>query len=539
MIVIPKPFSSLLGLSGNLWPIHLKPLPDELLSSWLVRLAHGHGLKLQSFCSLVFGRDKSIWNRDIDKQAPEWLIVQLAEHTGTSIDETLQTTLKAYEGILYEHHQSNGNTKWILPLGVYHRARHSHGLQFCPHCLNEDVEPYFRKRWRLAFSIICTKHQCYLLDACPQCDSPIAPHRSDMQAKTLYPHGALRVCCWKCGFDLRTSLVTAVHDFDLESMQIQLESAMENGHTSWAGNQSMHSIVFFDGLRSLISGIVTKHTRERLVHSSHIDCSALAGWPRAQFEMTTQSQRRAFFHVFAIILKDWPKNFQSLIHESKLRYAYLKGDGDSRPYWFENVIKHEAGGGFAAISDNEILSITFAVEKQHGLFSLEEARAMSGRDLSKHITMRHVVSDETYEDLLVAIDHQIAGTFDKVERACLVRDKIMFATGRQLGLSERALSNLTLARIRVLAPQCALLDFSVMARGQAQVRAWVEWYWDNMRSNLQPEPQVVEIFTSIKTKRGLKHSAIGRRFEQAVDRAMMRSAISAYDSWKSGLLQLT
>ena len=26
-------------LSGTIWPIHPKPLPDELLTSWMVRIA--------------------------------------------------------------------------------------------------------------------------------------------------------------------------------------------------------------------------------------------------------------------------------------------------------------------------------------------------------------------------------------------------------------------------------------------------------------------------------------------------------------------
>ena len=37
------------GLSGRLWPAHVKPQQDELLSSWLVRLAMAHGVKLHTF----------------------------------------------------------------------------------------------------------------------------------------------------------------------------------------------------------------------------------------------------------------------------------------------------------------------------------------------------------------------------------------------------------------------------------------------------------------------------------------------------------
>ena len=58
------------GLSGTLWPAHPKPLPDELLSSWMVRIAGQHGLKLHTFASAVWP-GISIWNRDIDRSGPK------------------------------------------------------------------------------------------------------------------------------------------------------------------------------------------------------------------------------------------------------------------------------------------------------------------------------------------------------------------------------------------------------------------------------------------------------------------------------------
>lgn len=51
-------------LTGSLWPIHFKPYKNELLSSWLVRLAHAHGLKIQSFYHLEFGSQYEIWNME-------------------------------------------------------------------------------------------------------------------------------------------------------------------------------------------------------------------------------------------------------------------------------------------------------------------------------------------------------------------------------------------------------------------------------------------------------------------------------------------
>lgn len=523
------------GLSGNLLPVHLKPLPDELLSSWLVRLAHGHGLKLQTFSSMVFGSDKSIWNRDIDKLAPDWLIDRLFECTGASMETILDTTFKSYEGILYEHLQPNGNTKWILPLGVYHRIRRGHGLQYCLRCLEEDAAPYFRKRWRLAFSTICTKHNCYLLDACPKCESPIAPHRVDMQGRQYIPHADLNARCWKCGFDLRAAQGTEVKDSASARLQLQLEFALEHGYADWAGNPTMHSIVFFDGVRELIAGITSKQTRERLSKSLLLNVRVLNDWPHMQFEMNSRSHRRDLFQMLAMTLEHWPTNFVGLIKECHLRYADLKGDSEQRMYWYEEVIRREAGGGFSLISHEEADAIASVVEARHGHFSVDMARALSGRDISTHIPERlpQPVSEEVYEDLLTSIDHQVAGTLNKTKRACLIRDKVMFAVGRQLKLNEGALAELTLDRVRALVPEEVELSFLDVARTPAQARAWVEWYWEKMRTQLQPMPDVNCVFTSAITRRGFRHSSVGGRFQKAVNAAVVRRVIHSYGCWYS------
>lgn len=51
---------------------------DELLSWWRVRLAHGHGLKVQIFYNLIFGNRHQVWSRDIDRLAPDWLVSELS-----------------------------------------------------------------------------------------------------------------------------------------------------------------------------------------------------------------------------------------------------------------------------------------------------------------------------------------------------------------------------------------------------------------------------------------------------------------------------
>lgn len=111
---VPTGLTSMKGFTSPLWPIRYKPLPDELLSSWLVRLAHGHGLKVQTFCNLIFGNRLQVWNRDVDRLGPDWLVNELSARTGTPLVIAYGTTLRAYEGLLYPQFKPSGVLQWIL-----------------------------------------------------------------------------------------------------------------------------------------------------------------------------------------------------------------------------------------------------------------------------------------------------------------------------------------------------------------------------------------------------------------------------------------
>jgi len=84
------------GVRTALWPIRYKPLPDELLSSWLVRLAHGHGLKVQTFCNLIFGNRRQVWK----PWQPQVLQDQLTEMgpSESSLDATKYAYLEFRDG---------------------------------------------------------------------------------------------------------------------------------------------------------------------------------------------------------------------------------------------------------------------------------------------------------------------------------------------------------------------------------------------------------------------------------------------------------
>lgn len=204
--------SGLVGLNRQLWPIRYKPQPDELLSCWLIRLAHGHGLKVQTFSNLLFGNRRQVWNRDVDRLGPSWLIEELSHRTGTPMSAAEATCLRAYEGVLFQSFKLSGSLPWILTIGMYHRTRSAYGQQFCPLCLRADEVPYYRRSWRLAFMTVCPDHEVMLHDRCPQCESPLSFHRAEMGRGGV--DDALEMSmCHVCGMDLRQSTVRPVQTY--------------------------------------------------------------------------------------------------------------------------------------------------------------------------------------------------------------------------------------------------------------------------------------------------------------------------------------
>lgn len=347
------------GLSGNLLPVHLKPLPDELLSSWLVRLAHGHGLKLQTFSSMIFGRDKSIWNRDIDKLSPEWLVERLSEATGTPLEQVRSTALKSYEGIIYEHHQTHGQTRWITPLGIFHRTRKDYGQQYCSMCLAGDADPYYRKRWRLAFYTECDVHQVLMRDRCPECASPVCFHRSEMGDRSML-HPLSLAQCYKCGFDLRKSQVLRTTCDDWRTFTAYRSSSLFH-FLGWSflGNEEFpYAHKLFDVLRHLC-GLMISHRKSKsllpyVAKLLGMDARGIDQSRAKCFEQRDVRERHILMCCAVWLLLEWPRRFVDVCKELELSSAYILVDFHDVPFWFSSVVDDELFHGQYSPAEEEL-----------------------------------------------------------------------------------------------------------------------------------------------------------------------------------------
>jgi len=348
----PDNISGTEGLSGKLWPVHIKPLEDELLSSWLVRLARAHGLRLHTFCDLAW-RHKPIWNRDIDKSADEEILRVLSEKTATPIERVRQTTLAAYEGWLYEKHNPYGNTKWIMPVGVYHRMRKRPGLQYCPMCLREDEDPYFRRRWRLAFVTLCEKHGRLLLDRCPRCKSPVNFHRNQIDKKSI-------TLCFRCGKDLRE----APQPSDIRvraqvGQQVFLLKTLSDGWVMIPGSGPVYSHFYFDVLHQLMRLLAGGERSVPLRLVTSVSVRWKADEPRFtqndnEIETLGPRGRCILLSRGMWLLVDWPPRLVGVGRKHGIWSSALLRDMDRPPFWYWRVIHEQLYEPSYSPSDLEV-----------------------------------------------------------------------------------------------------------------------------------------------------------------------------------------
>lgn len=194
-------------------PWSVRPLvePGELLSPYLVRAAHLHGMSPSRFVSYYLPRAQ-VWTRDVDLYAPEGTLRAIAQSCGSSIDlvraMTLPSVLPRVDGTAQPMPR---HSTWFTSLGMHGRSRTGYGLQYCPLCL--QASGAFLKIWRLSFVVACSEHCRMLEDRCNACGAPVALHKS-VRGTTV---------CHRCGMSLSRPSRQQAGSLVNESLNVQQE----------------------------------------------------------------------------------------------------------------------------------------------------------------------------------------------------------------------------------------------------------------------------------------------------------------------------
>lgn len=320
-----------------LWPVHLKPLPDELLSSWLVRLAYAHGLKVQTFSRLLAGSQYHLWNRDIDRTAPDWLIGTLCRNTATVREIAEGTTLRSYEGKIYRAFHDGFVLPWILPLKIRRFKRVGYGVQFCHRCLAEDAEPYFRRRWRVAFYTWCAKHEVMLHDRCPRCGASVVFQRQEIGQSTGADADSI-THCYACDFDLREApLVSPVLYEETASQAFRAAvRGLEHCRPEKASEVGYYNVLHH--LCRMMNGQYrSSQPMEFACHCIGAPEISLGPRPRT-FEMRPIAERHHMVQLAFWYMADLKRRLTVAWHEGALTYSALFRDFEDRPASYDSIV---------------------------------------------------------------------------------------------------------------------------------------------------------------------------------------------------------
>jgi len=289
------------------WRVQVASADGEILSSYLARSADAHGLSPYRFFAF-FLPNIPIWNRDIDRSASDPLLAQIAAHSGLTVEQLSSMTLRKAEASFKGESRGGslcGISPWINSLGIFHRDRRRHGMQYCAECLK--VDRAFKREWRLSFVTVCPIHESPLADCCTHCDAPVMFHRND----TFGPN------CRECGRSFAGHGSTGIpkREFDQRQMlQAFCLDAIETGKVDVAG-QVVPASEFFRGLAIVLRLIKYKLRSEP---ASRPTPSVVKDCPRAQPELLRIEGRAKLCLMLAYLLEDWPSR---LLDFATLRQA--------------------------------------------------------------------------------------------------------------------------------------------------------------------------------------------------------------------------
>lgn len=323
-----------------LWPVHPKPLPGEVLSSWLLRLADGNGLDQNSF-KHHFPKVPGA-SADLDLLGDEAFLATISARSSVPLEQVAELSYARDEGSVFVLDPA-GYPDWIIPrdrLGIWPEKSRVPSQPFCPACLASDVTPYYRKVWRYAFHPICPDHGL-LADRCPSCGHSFSYLALGSSTWSSYGVHALKRCV-ACSTPFSKPQQSTFDELEQRALTIQT-ILMDGLVSGWMQHGKVQTPIalFLRGLHLLAVTLMTK------VHGNTM-CSWIAtqnpelAYPGAnclgEGDLERQpSFARAWLLIFVFwLVQDWPKRWIALVRETGLSPSICLPHRRSLPAWMHN-----------------------------------------------------------------------------------------------------------------------------------------------------------------------------------------------------------
>lgn len=200
----------------SLPPIGVGTAEVESLTSYTTRLALAHGVS----AGVLMTREIARLMRPGEFEPGGYFKVTSQNHSVNGMDGCAANWISALERLTLRRDLSMltlRSWQYVLPrIGVMRTTK-----AWCPHCYEQDSEPYERLLWSLRAVTVCPKHQISLTRKCPQCSQEL---------KVLRHTGRLSACS-RCGASFSQPINDAVlQTVSADSIEHEISNSVQLGN---------------------------------------------------------------------------------------------------------------------------------------------------------------------------------------------------------------------------------------------------------------------------------------------------------------------
>jgi hypothetical protein len=207
-------------------PLYVEPKENEVLLSWLLRLATRLEVSLQTLVRAAFWiddrRERSQWWRRPEPQ----MLSRIGAKTGISIERLRAMTLESWSPVYRDDEASERFSAERFRAEAPRRQGFRYVL--CEQCLGAHATPYLRTPWTVGWIAVCPEHASIMTARCPKCRAKLRLGWPSSIARFAPP------TCAQCGNDLRYGLHKPAHPSVIRLQHAMLEGKRQ-GTTELTG----------------------------------------------------------------------------------------------------------------------------------------------------------------------------------------------------------------------------------------------------------------------------------------------------------------
>ncbi len=293
------------------WSNPPHPYEDELLSSWITRVALSYHITPAELFSKHLIKYQA-YKRDLDIAKFDNSFWRILSHLSQiSVPALNNMQILDLERKLQERIHTNQRNKWIIASSgnLYPKKRKSKSLRFCPLCLKE--KGFYSKDSKLLFVNVCTEHRVYMKDTCPKCNSLVLPIRIE-PPENIYE-------CFRCGYNLSRTKVNHASNIELEAVRFSKYVLSKNIFLNQKTKRT--SIDYFTVLHLLVKNLHKLYPKDILFEEFKFNHHKKNIFSPYLFSQSPAYLSHLITIAYALLTKEWDGKLLEFLKRNKLMYA--------------------------------------------------------------------------------------------------------------------------------------------------------------------------------------------------------------------------